>query len=281
MRWASSKPGRPQCRACARPARVCVCEALPAGGPLLPETSLLLLQHPREPARALNSASVLQLCVDASRLSVVAGRSLGAARRSEGWLRAMRERRTPLLLFPRAGASEPAAIRDRRRRGERFLLVVIDGTWSEAREMLQRGGADGGADENLECLDLGSAVEGGGVGVYGGCRKPVGPGCFSTLEAVAMALRELEADGDGLAELLMRPLLKQVDYQMVHTNGQQTHHTWRPGYVPDLHVAAEKAAERAGVVSGRWEVTKKVVPASCQQPLCTRRGCCVCGNASA
>ena len=94
-----------------------------------------------------------------------------------------------------------------------------------------------------------------------------------SLQRLDPTLRHLDVDGEEVAAALMRPLLKQVDYQMVHTAGQQTHHTWRPGYVPHLHAAAEKAAERAGVISAAWEVA---APKHCREPRCARRGSCVC-----
>ena len=251
IREATERAGRPWCCMCARPARVCVCDALPSNGELItPEVPIVLLQHPREATRNFSSTTTLQLCLAASRLSVVVGRSLSAARRSEGWLRAVREGRTPLLMYPKEGASDAMAVRARMGCGERFFFVVIDGTWSEAKEMLDKG--DGGS---IECFALAPETHDDGVGVYGGCRKPIAPGCFCTLEAVALALRAFDPRGAELSHALLRPLLKQVDHQMVACDGRQAHHPWRPGYIPDLHAAAQRVAVRAGVATRAWAST--------------------------
>ena len=189
-------------------------------------------------------------------------RSLSIARKSEGWLRAVREGRTPLLMYPKEGASDASAIRARMARGESFFLVAIDGTWSEAKEMLDKGdGGGGGGGAGFECLGLAPETHDVAVGVYGGCRKPVAPGCFCTLEAVALALRALDPNGAELSHALLRPLLKQVDHQMVACDGRQTHRVSRPGYIPDLHATAERAAVRAGVTSKAWDVAQCPPPA--------------------
>ena len=40
--------GRTLCARCARPTTVCVCAALPAGGPISLRTRVMVLQHPLE-----------------------------------------------------------------------------------------------------------------------------------------------------------------------------------------------------------------------------------------
>jgi DTW domain-containing protein YfiP len=50
-----SGQGRELCVRCARPMNVCVCEALPAGGPIQLRTKIMVLQHPLECRKVLAS----------------------------------------------------------------------------------------------------------------------------------------------------------------------------------------------------------------------------------
>ena len=237
---------------------------------------MLLLSHPREARRRLGSAALLRLCLASARLDLVEGRGLASARRSAGWRRfAVDEGRTPLLLYPSdEGVLETDALRARLAAGERFFLVVPDGTWAEAREMLTREQptaemrrsnprvrahaphvSRAPEEAPLACLALPTDAEEGAGGLFAGCRQPFAPGCVCTLEAVARALQLLEpcaADGAALARALTRPMLRMVELQqraLREEDGEVAHHAWRPGYVPGLHDAAGEAAARAGVGS--------------------------------
>ena len=46
------------------------------------------------------------------------------------------EGRTPLLLYPCASALSVADVRERMRAGRDYFLIAIDGTWTEAKEIL-------------------------------------------------------------------------------------------------------------------------------------------------
>jgi DTW domain-containing protein YfiP len=236
---------RLMCERCHRPARVCVCDSLPAS-PLQPEVPILVLQHRREAQRKLASAPILKLCIDDNRCSIVVGRSLLAARKSQIWATALREGRTPLLLYPLAGAASAAAVRSRASAGERFLLVVIDGTWTEARELCRTMDILRN-DEKLGCTIEALALSPGEDDLprFAGCRKPPDASCLCTLEAVAMALKALEQSpehGSAIATALLRPMLCMVDHQTVLTNGRETHRVDRPGYMPELAATAARRA---------------------------------------
>lgn len=239
---------RAMCVRCVRPSRVCVCDALP-NPRLQPSVPILVLQHKSEAARKLGSGSLLGLSIDAARVQTVVGRTLGQARRSAAWTQYEAvEGRTPLLLYPRADATSVSSIRARMAppSGERFFLVALDGTWGEAKEMNSREAGDAESSP-LECLALEPSEE-GCVPLFAGCRKPVGPSCLCTLEAVALALKLLEPSrlaGEVLFEALRKPMLRMVQHQATLTAGREVHRTDRPGYIRGLTEAATAAAATA------------------------------------
>ena len=98
-------------------------------------------------------------------------------------------------------------------------------------------------DECLpECLALEPGEENGPL--FAGCRKPLGPSCLCTLEAVALALSALEPEpeqGERLAKALLRPMLRMVSHQVALTAGREVHRVNRPGYMAGLTEAAAAA----------------------------------------
>ena len=217
----------------------------------MPQTPLLLLQHRREATRKLNSGALLQLAVSPTRLATVVARSIHSARQSSAWARYVEgEGRTPLLLYPCASALSVADVRERMRAGRDYFLIAIDGTWTEAKEILfSHSSINAEKDMVLpECLALTPADLAGHPGpLFAGCRKPRGPSSLCTLEAVALALGALEsgAAGASLTSALLRPMLRMVGHQIALTAGREVHRTERPGYMLGLTETAAKAAAAA------------------------------------
>ena len=116
---------RPTCHRCARPQRTCICPALPAE-PLPLDSRVLVLQHPAESRRSDSTTQLIPLCVEP--VDIVCDVKLDAAQ-----LRHHAGGRRPLLLFPGEGA-RPLTERDA---AANNCLVVIDGTWRQARHMLR------------------------------------------------------------------------------------------------------------------------------------------------
>ena len=190
-----------------------------------------MLQHPREAARALATVPLLRLAVAGEGLEVAVGRKV-LHRRPElrARLAGLSRAGCPvLLLFPSA-ASVPldrwlAARRDgngdlREREGvPAYCLMVLDGTWQEAKEMHAALLPEGDEDEEEDGLLL-HPVRLPAVGT----RPPVrlrtepAPGLVTTVQAVAEAVHVLEgpaAGGDdgGLRAALLRPLERLAQLQ--------------------------------------------------------------------
>lgn len=231
------------CTACARPARVCICDALPAR-PLPVSTPIVLWQHPSEAKRPLQTGSLLRLSLAADSFDIVCGRSFSCLTRSPLWERIQAEGRVPLLLYPAPGAASLREVLAAAEPGARFALVAVDGTWKEAREMIRKQGAIAATP-----VTLGEAAASGVFAI----RKPPAEGCLSTLEAVARALDELEpppaAEMPPLSSALLRPMLRVVEIQ-ASLQKRQVHRPGRPGYRPQLAEEVAGAMQSLQLVDG-------------------------------
>jgi DTW domain-containing protein YfiP len=172
--------GRPVCGRCLRPRSVCYCAELAS---LPTRTRVVVLQHPRERKVGIGTArmahlalpgSVLRVGVDFSDDPVVAAALAGPA--------------PAYVLYPRPGAVAPADLPP-----GPVTLVVLDGTWNQARKLLTRNPA-------LAALP-GIALAPRRPSGYRIRRQPA-PFCVSTIEALAELLGAVEPDGARFAGLL-------------------------------------------------------------------------------
>lgn len=117
---------RPMCDRCRRPRSTCYCAHLPT---LSTRTRVVILQHPRERTVAIGTARMASLCLPDSELHVGIDWSSHA-----GLAAALADpARPPVLLYPGPGARdilrEPPA--------GPVTLVVVDGTWSQAKTVVR------------------------------------------------------------------------------------------------------------------------------------------------
>lgn len=160
---------RAVCGRCARPPRACYCSALPTRVLRTDVTHVLVLQHEREQRRRQAISSVPVLClvlerdVDVVRVAEDCECGVGADARLDELLYAEGDASIPgfdaaLILFPDAQAKlldgellhelglvhgrkqQPASATNALEEGHeatrrRVLLVVIDGTWTEAKKI--------------------------------------------------------------------------------------------------------------------------------------------------
>jgi len=184
-------PRRAQCAACQRPQSACICQWVV---PLASRLELLILQHPLEVANAKNSARLLHLCMQGSRL--VPGESFAADALDALLCDGARE---PVLLYPPtpsdaslgiAPAPQPAPML--LAAPERLRLVVLDATWRKSRKMLYLNPAL----QRLPRLALDEAASNYRI------RKAHAAHQLSTLEAAAHALAQLEGESSTARSLL-------------------------------------------------------------------------------
>ena len=186
--------GRETCYACFKPSFLCLCGRVPS---VANRTRVTILQHPRERFHAIGTARIARLGLANSEVLLpraVARRSL----------------RIPVdllpgsaLLFPGDSARELAELDP----GDSPQgLVVLDGTWSQARSLLRENPGLG----DLPRVKLSPAAP----SRYRIRKEPRG-NYVSTIEAIVQALALIEPETPGL-DGLMEIFETMIDEQIVY-----------------------------------------------------------------
>ncbi|XXT23264.1 tRNA-uridine aminocarboxypropyltransferase [Sorangium sp. So ce429] len=181
---------RDVCWRCRRPRPVCYCALLPS---LPTRTRVVLLQHPRERRVGIGTARMTHLSLPNSELHE------GVIFEEDARIIALASDPTTAVLFP-GGDADPAGGPPVR------SLIVVDGTWWQARKMLalnprlasvRRIGVTPRAPGNYRI------------------RKEPRPECLATVEAVASALAALE-DEPARFDTMLRAFEFMVDRQIAY-----------------------------------------------------------------
>ncbi|HEY4223682.1 MAG TPA: tRNA-uridine aminocarboxypropyltransferase [Myxococcota bacterium] len=182
---------RATCPRCRRPESHCYCALIPS---LTPKTRVVIVQHPRERDVAIGTARMVHLGLRGSALVP------GVAVDDKPALADVLADPSAAVLFPSDDAKPLADwLRDPPR-----TLVVVDGTWSQARKVLRMS-------PRLGALPRVSFTP-SAPGNYR-IRKEPSEECLATVEAVAAVLGALEGDVEGYRALL-RPFTAMVDRQV-------------------------------------------------------------------
>lgn len=217
-----SDTSRRVCPRCRRPSVVCYCAHLV---PLPTRTRIVILQHPREARVPIGTARMAHLMLPHSQLVHPQTWHSGGPREGQpegrgvffgerpwatdlGAEQAAGEGAAPpdsvALLFPGPGAEDPARLPP----GAVKTLVVIDGTWAQARKVLK---------QNPGLLRLRRVgITPTRPGNYRIRREPAAE-CLATIEALAQALGVLE--GEGAPERfagMLAAFTFMVDQQLAH-----------------------------------------------------------------
>lgn len=184
---------RARCVRCRRPEIVCYCAALPR---LDTETRVVILQHPRERDMPIGTARMASLCLPRAELHVgirwSASAPLAAALADPA--------RPPILLYPGPGARD--ILRDPP--AGPVTLVVVDGTWSQAKVVVRD-------NPILQALPR-YAFAAPELSQYRIRKEPRAEYC-STIEALMHVLGVLERDPPRFRAML-EPLHAMVDAQL-------------------------------------------------------------------
>lgn len=195
-RLCAPQGGRETCYGCFKPSFLCLCGRVRR---VANRTRITILQHPRERFHAIGTARIARLGLANSALLLpraVAPRSL----------------RIPVdltpgsaLLFPGGSARELAELEPAELpRG----LVVLDGTWSQARKLLRENPSLG----DLPRVKLSPASP----SRYRIRKEPRG-NYVSTVEAIVQALALIEPETPGL-DSLIDLFETMIDEQIVYAN---------------------------------------------------------------
>jgi len=189
-----SGPREPRalCRSCERPSSVCLCAELV---PVPTDTRVVILQHPRESNVPIGTARLAELALPNSE------RHVGVDFSDSARVREVLSASSPpaVLLYPGPGARSLT----REPPSGPVTLIVIDGTWWQAKKLFKKTPA-------LQALPR-YALEPPAPSRYRIRREPA-LHCVSTIEAITQALGALEGSRDVSA--LLRPFEAMVEHQL-------------------------------------------------------------------
>ena len=183
---------RTDCLRCRRAESVCVCAAV---RPAESRTRVVFLQHPREAKMPISTCRLAHLSLPNSEMHV--------AMRPEGHahLEAVLAEPGTMVLFPGPGSVDVADLAEPPR-----VLVVVDGTWINARKLVQRSAILSALPRLGFTPDAPSTYR---------IRKEPAAHCLSTIEAVAFVLEELE-EARGQFTPILGSFTRMVDQQLAH-----------------------------------------------------------------
>ncbi|XP_036346205.1 tRNA-uridine aminocarboxypropyltransferase 2-like [Rhagoletis pomonella] len=207
---------RDKCEKCKRPAVVCWCPSLP-NPPLDIKSAIVILQHPAEEKRSLRTALMLQLGVTPGKCVVYKGKRFPSPK-NQAELEPILNSPNSLLLYPSKDSVPIECVmaqintdQDERNEEQPFTLVLIDGTWPQAKAIYA-------SSPMLHGMRQVKLIAAGNSDYI--IRTQPTEGCLSTLETAAQALSVLEQRPE-LRQLLVRPLHTLCKYQL--DNGAVEH----------------------------------------------------------
>ncbi len=198
-------------------------------------TPIVILQHPRERTHPVGTARLARLGLERVRIEV----ARGGGRRGISVPIDVPEGTS--LLFPGAGARPLDSLSA----GERpRALLVLDGTWSTAGKLYQ----DNAWMHGLPRVSL-QPTEPGNYRI----RKEPRAECLSTIEAIVMALRILDAGTHGVGDLdgLIEAFASMVDAQLRHAargEPRMRRARERPSFAMRMPLAFRDAHARAVLI---------------------------------
>jgi DTW domain-containing protein YfiP len=198
---------RDLCLRCRRPRAVCWCAALV---PVDSRTRVVFLQHPREARVGVSTCRMAHLSLPNSTMHV-----LWSADQSPALAAELAEPDT-YILFPAADAVDISALPR-----PPHTLVVVDGTWSNAKKIVQRSALLRSLPRVAFHPDFTSNYR---------IRREPAEHCLSTIEATAHALERLEA-APGRYTPMLAAFERMVDMQLefrAQNPGVSRHKKLRP-----------------------------------------------------
>lgn len=196
------------CAGCARPRSVCLCATIAVKST---RTRVVILQHPRESDVPINTARLVELQLENAERHVAVRLDEAPALRAR-----LSDAQAPaILLYPGEGARDLA---EQPPTGP-VTLVVLDGTWWQARKLFRQNPELG----RLPRYSLSPSAP----SRYRIRREPA-LHCISTIEAIAEALSLLEPGGFE-RESLLGPFDAMVEQQLAYARerGSRRHLAYR------------------------------------------------------
>ena len=239
---------RELCSNCHRPPILCVCEALPKEK-IKTSTHVLVLQHPNEFKRkSLSTVPLMPLVLENCTVKVGYNFDPNTLELVKQYLE---EGKKPLLLFPGPDAISLDHQDEELKKtalcsiegssvGKGELLLLIDGTWAEARRILMQ------SPSLIDvCQQVQFSLE--YESIYDAVRKEPEKHCISTLEACAESLILLEKDQNialRAKESLEKAMTQMIEVKKrIHKNRNPEPRFTRPGMKEADRAAKAKRLE--------------------------------------
>ena len=183
----------------------CICDYFPESAVDI-KTTVHILQHPREHyTRLLTTVPLLQECLPPDRCIIYVGKTFSEKKFPE--LRSICYSERCVLLYPTHDAIELGDTSSHQTEGGMPLhLIVIDGTWREAKSMYSHNSFL----HTMKKVKLSGKWKSEFV-----IRTQPFKDCLCTLEAVAIALGRLE-NKPSLVDIVRKPLKALCNIQFEH-----------------------------------------------------------------
>lgn len=179
---------------------MCYCFSLPVV-PLETRNRVVMLQHPAEQKRCLQTGRMLQLGLAEGRCLLYRAKLFPNTKADDTLRSILADTRRTLLLYP---TKDAVAIDEIDPAEGPFNVVLIDGTWPQAKAIFTRSPA-------LQKLRQVKLV--GSDTSHYVIRTQPAEGCLSTLETAASALSTLEKD-PSIKQQLVQPLIELCRFQL-------------------------------------------------------------------
>lgn len=188
------------CQKCERPIKVCWCEYLPRPKISLKSgTSIIIIQHPSEKKRKIRTALMALHGLDNGDCKIFVRRKVA----NTDTLCELLENSNSYVLYPTATSKQIELIANDH---EKKSLIILDGTWDEAKKIYSRSPIL----QRLPTIQLDIDKKSEYV-----VRTQPSEKCLSTIETIAHSLAILEND-DSISEKLLNPLHVLCKFQLSH-----------------------------------------------------------------
>ena len=191
------------CSHCDRPTPTCICHCLPEERIHLRRSHCFVLQHPHEAKRKNRSLPFVRLCLDDASTTIFVGRHLNRIPSALAFVQ--QPGFVPWVLYPEDKDALSLSQALQQHRDDRpILLIALDASWKHAREMYRFN-----APILEGCLRIRLApsdwVQQLFIPRRFDIRAPPSPDHFSTAEALAWTLSQIEEDV-SIYDAIVKPL---------------------------------------------------------------------------
>ena len=225
----------PRCLGCFRPAAYCYCDLIPE---IENQTELLIIQHARERDHPFNTARMVRMAFNKSRLLCGTNQSLS---KIEFGLRPGAG-----LLYPSPSAPTLSELPPHSRPQQ---LVIVDGTWAQAKTMIR----DLPQLQELACYKIAPTQP----GQYRIRLEPTDTS-LSTVEAAVAAIGEVEPNINGLKELI-GAFDQMVQRQLDHPKVGREHYSGGPKSGTTINIPQRLLGDENNIVVAYGEAAYRDV----------------------